>query len=139
MKTKLNQKAVILRFNVQWCHTNLRNSKRTLEMDGNALSTQGNNPMPLINHYHWNCHMFFICSFRVHAEQMVFGSDIFSLEIPKSEYLKGKMRKKGLKGWLKNGHASGLWTFCPVCWLMNRNKNRAVGRSDFFQLGTLLE
>lgn len=42
--------------------------------------------------------MFFIFSYRVQAEQMVSGSNIFSLGGPESAYLKGKTREKGEGG-----------------------------------------
>lgn len=50
--------------------------------------------------------MFFIFSYRVQAEQMVSGSNIFSLGGPESAYLKGKRREKE-EGMGKNPESFG--------------------------------
>lgn len=55
--------------------------------------------------------MFFIFSYRVQAEQMVSGSNIFSLGGPESAYLKGeeKMREKGGGGRGVGVKSSEFW------------------------------
>lgn len=55
-------------------------------------------------------------------EQMVSGSNIFSLGGPESAYMKGRTREKG-EG-VKSSVLAQInsLTFCPVCWPTGRNK-----------------
>lgn len=56
-------------------------------------------------------------------EQMVSGSNIFSLGGPESAYMKGRTSEKGEGGKILRVLAQiNSLTFCPVCWPTGRNK-----------------
>lgn len=75
--------------------------------------------------------MSFIFSYRVQAEQMVSGSNIFSLGGPGSAYLNGITGEIGDGGGVKIlrvlAQINSL-TFCPVSWATGKKKRMEDGR-----------